>query len=570
MSTNIPFNFAKIDIQPKLKVSQPDDIYEQEADRVADQVMRMPLYESSISSESEETKLNNDNSTACNSESGTRKVKFSMRSKHKAEDNIKQSEYSDSMENSCPLESIRGLSEYASRQSDEIQTKPVAGTIQRQTTKKEVEDELIRAFLRSSENIQRKVSEPSNTEDEDEEEKLMQTRPAVACQAAPPTDSKFDDEIKSLEGRGQPLPISLRHFLEPHFGHDFSQVRVHTDSKAAEIARVVNARAFTIGRNVVFGDGEYAPGTSNGKRLLAHELTHVVQQSQGLSRLQRRILIGGSPYTPTFKYYAYLIRTFGPAMKEFVEHMHNGGLPPDYIFSNYEQLGFEVRIRGQAIKGMEEVHKGCCDYFDSAHPPHLDSTYWNNVGFLDFRPKSPLPPGKNASDAIEAIFAPGANTRIECLSMIVAIEYYSMLKGIGKDKFNVMFPGGAGIRISTVSSGIPLVSPGASGKYDVISLATKIELLPGDWVYFKNFSDYLTKHPGGAWQGENAIYLGGGMYRGFGVPALNEDDMNKELVRQYNFGLPPSDQKTAVDLIAGGGGLLLNPVIRPKISKIVP
>lgn len=72
----------------------------------------------------------------------------------------------------------------------------------------------------------------------------------------------------------------MRHYFEPRFGYDFSQVRVHTDAKAAESARAVNALAFTVGRDVAFGAGQYAPGTTEGKRLLAHELTHVVQQNQ--------------------------------------------------------------------------------------------------------------------------------------------------------------------------------------------------------------------------------------------------------------------------------------------------
>jgi hypothetical protein len=69
--------------------------------------------------------------------------------------------------------------------------------------------------------------------------------------------------------------------MEPRFGFDFSHVRVHADSHAAEAARTVNARAFTLGSSVVFGAGRYAPGTSEGRQLLAHELTHVVQQGSG-------------------------------------------------------------------------------------------------------------------------------------------------------------------------------------------------------------------------------------------------------------------------------------------------
>jgi hypothetical protein len=77
---------------------------------------------------------------------------------------------------------------------------------------------------------------------------------------------------------GRPLDPATRAYMEPRFGHDFSQVRVHTDGQAAESARVVNARAYTVGQNMVFGASQYAPGTSIGNHLLAHELAHVVQQ----------------------------------------------------------------------------------------------------------------------------------------------------------------------------------------------------------------------------------------------------------------------------------------------------
>jgi hypothetical protein len=88
-------------------------------------------------------------------------------------------------------------------------------------------------------------------------------------------------QIKSLRGRGQPLPRSARSFLEPRFQHGFGDVRVHAGSEAAQAARQVGARAFTVGRDIVFGAGQYAPHTNGGRRLLAHELTHVIQQRDG-------------------------------------------------------------------------------------------------------------------------------------------------------------------------------------------------------------------------------------------------------------------------------------------------
>src|SRR6185312_14488644 len=81
-----------------------------------------------------------------------------------------------------------------------------------------------------------------------------------------------------LRSPGQPLDEGTRALLEPRFGHDFSRVRVHTDGRAAESARAVNALAYTVGRDVVFGSGQYSPEARAGRHLLAHELTHVVQQ----------------------------------------------------------------------------------------------------------------------------------------------------------------------------------------------------------------------------------------------------------------------------------------------------
>jgi hypothetical protein len=81
-----------------------------------------------------------------------------------------------------------------------------------------------------------------------------------------------------LRSAGHPLDLSARSFMEPRFGLDFAQVRVHTDARAGDSARALEARAYTVGRDMVFAPEQYAPGTAEGRRLLAHELTHVVQQ----------------------------------------------------------------------------------------------------------------------------------------------------------------------------------------------------------------------------------------------------------------------------------------------------
>lgn len=119
----------------------------------------------------------------------------------------------------------------------------------------------------------------SNGQEEEDREKLVQrTSPAMAtCDSAPP----IDGAIRSLQGDGQPLSSADRDFFEPRFGVDFTKVRIHADAHDGDVAKSINARALTLGRDVVFARGEYSPATLAGKRLLAHELTHVVQQSGG-------------------------------------------------------------------------------------------------------------------------------------------------------------------------------------------------------------------------------------------------------------------------------------------------
>src|SRR5712671_1121862 len=82
-------------------------------------------------------------------------------------------------------------------------------------------------------------------------------------------------------GGGSPLDRDTRGFMESRLGADFSDVRVHTDGKAAESARSVQAHAYTVGNDVVFQSDKYAPESESGQRMLAHELTHVVQQRSG-------------------------------------------------------------------------------------------------------------------------------------------------------------------------------------------------------------------------------------------------------------------------------------------------
>lgn len=119
--------------------------------------------------------------------------------------------------------------------------------------------------------IQRKCEE---CEKEDEED--IQGKEATAAGLVAPATGA----VESILSRpGRPLDTEVRSFFEPRFGQDFGNVRVHTDGAAADSAKSINALAYTHSRNVVFGHGQYRPETETGRRLIAHELTHVVQQS---------------------------------------------------------------------------------------------------------------------------------------------------------------------------------------------------------------------------------------------------------------------------------------------------
>ena len=179
-------------LQAKLRIGQPGDKYEQEADRVADAVMRMP-------------------------EPG-----------------------------------VQRQVEPEEEEEEMLQTKPLAGQI--------------------TPLVQRQI-EP----EEEEEEEMLQAQSREDATSEVPND--LESHINAIRGGGRPLAESERGYFEPRFGHDFGWVRIHTGSKAAESALMLNARAYTLGHNVVFGAGQYAPQTQDGKKLFAHELTHVVQQN---------------------------------------------------------------------------------------------------------------------------------------------------------------------------------------------------------------------------------------------------------------------------------------------------
>lgn len=135
-----------------------------------------------------------------------------------------------------------------------------------------------------------------------------------------------------LRSPGRPLDDDTRQFMESRFGHDFSRVRVHIDNKAAESARAVNASAYTVGSHIAFGGGAYTPQTTDGRRLLAHELTHVLQQGQSLDAPRRGLAIAPDTETPEREARAVAARTTDPTSHTSLMDARNarvqGAAPP--------------------------------------------------------------------------------------------------------------------------------------------------------------------------------------------------------------------------------------------------
>lgn len=126
--------------------------------------------------------------------------------------------------------------------------------------------------------IHRKCDACDDEDEQASETPVLRKEAFVKAEATPPPDDTPPSIKNVISSGGQPLDRQTRRFFEPRFGTDLSHVRIHTDSAAGQSARSINARAYALGSNIVFGSGEYAPDSERGLHLIAHELTHVGQQ----------------------------------------------------------------------------------------------------------------------------------------------------------------------------------------------------------------------------------------------------------------------------------------------------
>ncbi|WP_425213759.1 DUF4157 domain-containing protein [Tumidithrix helvetica] len=176
-----------------------------------------------------------------------------------------------------PLSESIQRDEAPEEEDEELQMKPLSESIQRNEAPEEEDEELQMKPL--SESIQRDEA----SEEEDEE---LQMKPALQRRGTVGGDAseELESSIQQAKGSGQPLDPNLQEKMGQAMGADFSSVKVHTDSQSDQLNQSIQAKAFTTGQDVFFRQGSYNPSSTDGQELIAHELTHVVQQRSADSR----------------------------------------------------------------------------------------------------------------------------------------------------------------------------------------------------------------------------------------------------------------------------------------------
>ena len=199
---------------------------------------------------------------------------------------------------SCQGQAISGPAHPAEREADAVAAQVMA--MADPAPVRGMEDA---ALMRQPEEAEEALQTQAEEEEKDDEEAL-QTQPEDEEEEGTPVQARAEagaagaaapagNPLSGLGG-GRRLPAALRRFFEPRFGRSFAGVRIHDGPAAQARARGVRAQAFTYGRDIVFGPGRYSPDTAAGRHLLAHELTHVVQQGRAGAAVQRWAVTGNT------------------------------------------------------------------------------------------------------------------------------------------------------------------------------------------------------------------------------------------------------------------------------------
>jgi hypothetical protein len=250
-------------------------------------------------------------------------------------------------------------------------------SLQRKCAQCEEEEEEDRNTLKraSPERTMRRKCSHCEEEEEQSAKRLQRSETGAGPSVAPPI---VQDVLRSP---GQPLDSTVRAFMEPRFGRDFSAVRIHSDPKAADSARAVGARGYTVGSHIVFSRDNYAPATTQGRSLLAHELMHVVQQTGGRAgQLVQRDSKKGTPrVTPA----AASPKSKATDYKNIRMHFDGADLvvtgDKEEIFRYSAQSGRPIRITPE-----DAAQCGASTVTD---------TYMNDKRFVGIKDAGPTPEG---------------------------------------------------------------------------------------------------------------------------------------------------------------------------------
>jgi hypothetical protein len=253
-----------LNVQPKLEVGAVDDPHETEADQMAEQVMQT-INAPAQRQEEDELEMKRVDGIQRQEED-----ELEM----KRADGIQRQE-----EDELEMKRADGIQR---QEEDELEMKR-AESVQRQE-EDEIEMKRVDAVQRQEEDELEMMRANGIQRQEEDELEMMRLDHASALSADPMLDggevhNDIEAGIRGARGGGSPLSDTIRKPMENAFNADFSTVNVHSDRQSDTLNKAVSAKAFTTGRDIFFRSGEYDPGSSSGQELLAHELTHVVQQS---------------------------------------------------------------------------------------------------------------------------------------------------------------------------------------------------------------------------------------------------------------------------------------------------
>jgi hypothetical protein len=257
-----PF-FSAPAIQPKLTIGKPGDKYEQEADSVAENVVKK-------TSRPENTGIQQNTTTSFTNTSHISKIQLKT----------EETTIGPNLQKKPIFESSTELTSAKS-----IQAKPLNTIKNSQPNETTNEDSILEKKEEKDEETQinkKAIFESSDAPEENTKNEPVQTKLIQAKGDPGSTPGNIEGHLSSEKSHGTPLPDKTRQQMETSFGADFGNVRIHTGSPAIQLSNELNAQAFTHGSDIYFNDGKYNPDTQDGKRLLAHELTHTVQQGGSL------------------------------------------------------------------------------------------------------------------------------------------------------------------------------------------------------------------------------------------------------------------------------------------------